>query len=196
MKKIFTVTILFLVVFSLLSCFAFASETDADVVNEEKNVFSTLYNELFLHSDKILSALAFISSLLLIFTYRKGMLPILKGGLSSLASSVSHLKDEAKKAGELSEEEIKRATEKLGKAEELLSSLSEKLESLTGELESTRDEQKKCSDIKIIMQYQIDMLYEVFMSSSLPLYQKEAIGEKISAMKSKLTNDLEDQKND
>ena len=40
--------------------------------------------------------------------------------------------------------------------------------------------------MKIILESQIDMLYDIFMSSSIPLFQKEAVGEKISAMKKRL----------
>ncbi len=195
MKKIFTAAILFVLVFSILSATAFANEADTGT-DEEKNVFESLYSEISEHSDKIFSALAFVGSLLLIFTYRKGMLPILKGGIASLTSSVSHLKEEAKKSGELSESEIKNATEKLEKAENILGALSERLTKLGDELEEAKAEQKKNADIKIIIEYQIDMLYEIFMSSSLPLYQKEAVGEKISAMKEKLSGKTEDLKNE
>lgn len=195
MKKIFTAAILFVLVFSILSATAFANEADTGT-DEEKNVFESLYSEISEHSDKIFSALAFVGSLLLIFTYRKGMLPILKGGIASLTSSVSHLKEEAKKSGELSESEIKNAAEKLEKAENILGALSERLTKLGDELEEAKAEQKKNADIKIIIEYQIDMLYEIFMSSSLPLYQKEAVGEKISAMKEKLSGKTEDLKNE
>ena len=195
MKKIFITAILFVLVFSILSATAFANETDT-AAGEEKNVFESLYCELSEHSDKIFSALAFIGSLILIFTYRKGMLPILKGGIASLSSTVTHLKEEAKRSGELSEGEIKSATEKLEKAENLLGTLSERLTRLGDELEEAKEREKKNADIKIIMEYQIDMLYEIFMSSSLPLYQKEAVGEKISAMKEKLSGKTEDLKNE
>ena len=43
------------------------------------------------------------------------------------------------------------------------------------------------------MQNQIDMLYEVFISSSLPLYQKEAVGERIAEMKRILNEPLGDE---
>lgn len=191
MKKFFMAAILFVLVFSILSATAFASEANAQTA-DTKNAFESLYYELCEHSDKIFSALAFIGSLLLIFTYRRGMLPILKGGISSLSTTVATLKDEAKKSGELSESEIKSATEKLEKAENLLNVLTERLTKLDEELEDARVREKNSEDLKIIMRHQIDMLYEIFMSSSLPLYQKEAVGEKISIMKEQLKDNAEE----
>ena len=191
MKKFFMAALLFVLVFSILSATAFASEANAQTA-DTKNAFESLYYELCEHSDKIFSALAFIGSLLLIFTYRRGMLPILKGGISSLSTTVATLKDEAKKSGELSESEIKSATEKLEKAENLLNVLTERLTKLDEELEDARAREKNSEDLKIIMRHQIDMLYEIFMSSSLPLYQKEAVGEKISIMKEQLKDNAEE----
>jgi hypothetical protein len=40
--------------------------------------------------------------------------------------------------------------------------------------------------MKTIMSAQVDMLYNIFMSSSLPQYSKDAVGERISEMKAAL----------
>ena len=44
------------------------------------------------------------------------------------------------------------------------------------------------------MKAQVDMLYEIFMSSSLPQYQKDSVGEKISSMRKSLSEDGENDK--
>ena len=38
---------------------------------------------------------------------------------------------------------------------------------------------------------QIDMLYDVFMSSALPQYQKDAVGERIAKMKEALVENAD-----
>lgn len=38
------------------------------------------------------------------------------------------------------------------------------------------------------MQMQINMLYDIFMTSALPQYEKDAVGERISAMNKILTD--------
>ena len=40
--------------------------------------------------------------------------------------------------------------------------------------------------MRIIMQGQIDMLYDIFMTSALPQYKKDEVGTRINEMKEKL----------
>ena len=37
--------------------------------------------------------------------------------------------------------------------------------------------------LRLVVDTQIDMLYDIFMSSALPQYQKDAVGERIAKMK-------------
>ena len=194
MRKLLKVLLLLTALLSILSISVLAADTEAAGI-ENSNVFETIYTQILRHSDKILSALAFASSLLLAIIYRKGLLPLMRGGLKTIGSAVANLKDETEKLSATSNENITLATEKLLAAENIVTALSEKLEALESELMLVNETQAKYADMKIIMRYQIDMLYEVFMSSSLPLYQKEAIGEKISEMK-RLVSDTEEAKNE
>ena len=186
MKKIVTSLLIFLTLFSLLATFCFASETD-NASEEAGNVFSEIYDMIILHSDKILSALAFLASLVLAFSYRKGMLPLIKGGLNTLSGAVSKLKEETEQVSLISKETTDSALNRISDVSDLLFTLTEKLSALESELNFARQEQAKYSEIKIIMQSQIDMLYEIFMSSSIPLYQKETVGEKINSMRKTLS---------
>ena len=187
MKKFLTVILSLLVIFSLFTLTAFAAESE-EVLGEGSNIFSEVYEIILRHSDKILSALTLCVSLFLTFAYRKGILPLIKGGLNTLGAAVTKLKEETDKASEISAKTIAEARDKLTIAEEALSNLTEKLEVLEERLAAAMEEQQKASDTKIILESQIDMLYEIFMSSSIPLYQKESVGEKISAMKKRLAD--------
>ena len=187
MKKFLTVILSLLVIFSLFTLTAFAAESE-EVLGEGSNIFSEVYEIILRHSDKILSALTLCVSLFLTFAYRKGILPLIKGGLNTLGTAVTKLKEETDKASEISAKTIAEARDKLTIAEEALSNLTEKLEVLEERLAAAMEEQQKASDTKIILESQIDMLYEIFMSSSIPLYQKESVGEKISAMKKRLAD--------
>ena len=180
MKKILFWILITTLVFALFSIPAFASES---LESAQTNVFEEIYNKIIHHSDKIFSALAFCSSMILAFAYRKGILPLIKGGLGALNNTVTGLKKEAEKSTVLSAEAASAAAEKLGRAEEVLITATEKLCELEKELSTAEQIQAQNEDIKIIMQSQIDMLYEIFMSSSIPLYQKEAVGAKVNAMK-------------
>ena len=185
MKKFLTFTLLILLAFSLLSVTAFASEgVEAEIT--ESSVFGEVYELILRHSDKILSALAFLASLFLAFAYRSGIIPLIKSGLNTLGAAVSKLHEETDKASEIAKTTISEAKDKLADTEKTLSLLTDKLGTLEEKLKDAIEDKERAADMKIIMESQIDMLYEIFMSSSIPLFQKEAVGEKIAAMKKKL----------
>ena len=60
-------------------------------------------------------------------------------------------------------------------------------EELTRELDvCIKDEseaRREKKQLRLLADAQIDMLYNVFMSSALPQYQKDAVGERIAKMK-------------
>ena len=184
MKKVLTVTLTLLLIFSLTAVSALAS--DGQDASAETNVFYEVYSVILQHSDKILSALAFCASLFLAFAYRSGIVPLIRGGLNTLGTAVNKFKEEADKANEASAKTLGEAKDKLCDAEKSITALTEKLGTLEDKLAEAIEDKKRAEDMKIIMESQIDMLYDIFMSSSIPLFQKEAVGEKISAMKKKL----------
>lgn len=198
MKKYSLILLTIIFAFVLLAVPVFAEEItpETEEYTESENFFEEIYEEILKHSDKILSALAFVASLLLALTYKKGLLPLVKGALSSLGNSVSRLKEETENATNTADENMRSAVAELQKAEDLIFSLSEKLETLEGELSEAKKERAENGDMRLIMKAQVDMLYEIFMSSSLPLYQKEAVGEKISEMKKALLKSCGETQND
>ena len=189
MKKVITVLILSIILICSMSVSVFAMDAESGEasLSVDTNIFDTVYEILLENCDKILSALAFIASLILIFVYKKGLLPILKGALASLGASVSSLKDETGRINEKSSEKIELATQKLENAEQIISSLGDKLAQLEVKLESTEELKLSAQAMRTIMDSQVDMLYNIFMSSSLPAYQKEAVGTKITEMRKLLS---------
>lgn len=184
MKK-FIATLLFVI--TLISAFAVcASAASADTATERTNVFEQIYSLILSNSDKILSALAFMGSLVLAIAYRKGMLPILRGGISKIGEEIGHLKSETESFYKASEGKLSEAYKSIERAEGLFSSLSDRLAELEEELSAQNADRTNYSQMRIIMSAQIDMLYEIFMASSLPAYQKENVGEKICEMKKAL----------
>lgn len=193
MKKLLTALLFISILFSAFAVLSFAAnEVDADMHIEEaseqneENFFELIYNEFLKNSDKLLAALAFLGSLLVAFAYKKGLLPVIKASLNALASTVSKLKEESEKASEEANSAILSASKKLDYAENMIDALSEKLERIEYQLGKTNDEKLRTENIYAIIKTQIDMLYEVFMSSSLPAYQKDAVGERIAEMKKSL----------
>lgn len=188
MKKFLTILLILSVILSLVVITASASEAVADE-GRSTSVFDAFYNFFLHNADKIFAILAFVSSLLLALAYKKGLIPLLKSALGSMKTSVGAMKDEIAKESEDSAKLLHGAAEKLGRAELLFESLSERLLEIDEKLSKSVESGDKILDIEAVLSVETELLYEIFMSSSLPLYQKESVGEKISEMKKLLHNE-------
>ena len=157
----------------------FAENEDAG----EENVFTEIYDTFRDNSDKIFSLLAFISSLLIAFSYKKGLIPIVNKGLLAIKKSSEAFEDASKKTLEKNEENLSFLNEKFVSVANCLEALSEYVDTLDEKLEAVKCTKDDSENIKKVMLSQIDMLYEIFMNSALPQYSKDAVGEKIAEMK-------------
>ena len=192
-KKLkYLITSILIIVFALgLSVSANAQQGDGTVAEyDAQTVFDKLYCELGEYAGEILCAMAFAGSVILAFAYKKGLLPIVKGSLVSIGNAVGKMKDSVNQSTEMGEKLSKSLESGLDNATEMLRTLGEKVDSLEHILaEKLTDEDERAKEkeaLGIIMNSQIDMLYDIFMCSALPQYQKDAVGEKIAKMKEAL----------
>lgn len=186
MKKILFVMSAILI---LTMLFAFSASCESAAAEGEavrENVFEEIYNFALRHSDKILSAVAAIGSLILAVAYKRGLLPILKGALSKLTDSITKLREASECSNNEAKEALIKAEEKLQLAEKSVSNLTERLVAFEKDAESLKKTGESVSNIESSILCQIELLYEIFISSSLPLYQKEAVSQKIADMKKTL----------
>ncbi len=182
MKKILTV---FFVIFILCSfaVTAFAS----DGADESSNVFEIAFDWLAAHSSEVLSALTFAGSVALAFTYKKGLMPKLSGALTQIGGSVNTLTRETEKSLGTLGSEFDFVKKRAEETEKLCILLSDMLVGLTDKLDSLSEDKSESDKFKLIMSSQVDMLYEIFMQSTLPQYAKDSVGEKIAAMKAAIS---------
>lgn len=183
MKKILTIilaTALFLA-FGVV-CFG-AEPTDAQT---EANVFAIAYEWAYAHAAEILSALTLIGSLVLAITYKKGLLPKLSGALTRIGSSVSELGDGTKKILADMSEKIDTATGKSEITEGICQNLADEVSALSARLSEVDAQKGEREKMRLIILSQIEMLYDIFMTSALPQYSKDAVGERVAAMKAAL----------
>ncbi len=157
--------------------------TAAGAGDKGDNPFEMIYNFATLHIGEIFSILSFISAALVALLYNKGLLPALKNSLSAMANILSGVKDSTEKSENLSNEMRQQLLEKLDIAEGGLKTMGDSIATLTERLDSLTDSKDEQEKMRLIMNAQIDMLYEIFLCSSLPEYQKEAVREKVAAMK-------------
>lgn len=207
MKKTIFSILLAITLFISMSLLTFAdsntvsdsSDINSTLMSEEeneqteKNIFEAAYDEIIKHSDKLLAAMAALSSVVLAIAYKKGLLPIIKGALSALASQVAKFKEDTEREIGKANESTLAITEKLSKTENILSLLTDKLDTVEKELSESADNKTKSEVLAKVMNVQVDLLYDIFMSSSLPQYQKEIVGEKISEMKKSISGEAENE---
>lgn len=191
----YLIAIALVVIFSsslVVSASAEGEVTDV-AVESEGNFFTVAYEELSAYASEILCGLTLAASLILAFAYKKGLLPLVQSALISIGNAVTKIGHSAKK----SEEQTALLEENIGNsiknAKDMIGALTEKISSLDNAVnerlvmdEKARGEYEK---LRFIIEGQIDMLYDIFMSSALPQYQKDAVGERIGKMKGMVAKD-------
>ena len=127
--------------------------------------------------------LTFIGSLLLAFAYKRGLLPTIKNGLGIISGTVGELKASTEGFSKHQEAMISELTERLKQAELSLSEFGKAIDEIVKKAEEDENGALEREHMKALMSAQIDMLYGIFMTSSLPQYQKDAVSEHIHKMK-------------
>ena len=186
MKKIITLTLVFLILLSLLLLPAHAAE---EVVGEpEAGTFTQTLSAFFSeNADTLLGVLTLIGSLLVAFFYKTGLLPLLRSGLSALGELLG-------KSRELTESFTKEASERLSRMEEAtapvlaslkageasLSTLEQRLAGLEAELAKSEKERRATAEV---LRTETELFYEMLASVNLPEAQKESMTESYYRLK-------------
>ena len=152
-----------------------------------ENLFTKLYAELTEYAAEILAALTLAGSLTLAVAYRKGLLPLLEKSLLSIGNAISKIKESTKESLDTSTKMSAVIDDRLAASSEALEALIKGVDDLGRAITESNhnDESTKgaIAELRLVMGAQIDMLYDVFMYSALPQYQKDAVGERIAKMK-------------
>ena len=190
--KYIIASILILAFMAMGSVCASAEETvelEATVEDYESdaNFFEKVYEEVMGYTSEILCALTFAGSIGIAFAYKKGLLPLVEGSLVAIGNAVTKIKESTKENTEISSQLGESITGRLTETQELLVRLSERIgtleNTLGGSIKSESDARLEMGQLRLVVDAQIDMLYDIFMSSALPQYQKDAVGERIAKMK-------------
>ncbi|MBQ8321583.1 MAG: hypothetical protein IJX92_04390 [Clostridia bacterium] len=150
------------------------------------NVFTTLYEMALSHAAEIFSCLSLIGTMVVSILYKKGLLPSVKEAISSIGASVTRIKESTDKQSETSREAGEKMSQRLDGFEEKLSEFSDVLNKMEERLYTTGQIYEQNEKTRLILSEQVDMLHDIFMSSSLPQYQKEAVGKRSNKMKAEL----------
>ena len=155
----------------------------APTETENTNVFEELYAAASEFSGEIASALAFLGSLIVALAYKRGLMPAVKSGIGAIGGAVSQLKDSTESYSKHQDELLTEFSERLCRAEEVLERFGQAIDEIADKTEDGKSAAEDRASMKALMSAQIDMLYDIFMTSSLPQYQKDAVNKRIGEMK-------------
>ena len=152
-------------------------------VAAEKNVFELGYEAVLAHSDEILSALSFLGAVTVGFAYKKGLVPTLNEALARLRGTVNGIKESTEQAQKERDTEMKLLKTGLTGLEDTIADCTEAMSAVDRRLSDIGEDAAQLSSLKAVMRAQVEMLYDIFISSALPEYQKESVGMRINEMK-------------
>ena len=195
------IALIIAILFSTSALTAGAEEADEPIAEEytetaqtegvdEESFFGKVYDELSEYATEILSALTLVGSLTLAVAYKKGLLPLVERSLVTIGNAITKIKDTASESAKQSTAMSLGIENKLTEAVTTLDSLREKVleldKSLSKRIKDEGETEREREQLRIIAEAQIDMLYDVFMTSALPQYQKDAVGERVAKMREAL----------
>ena len=156
---------------------------EAGTTPEAGNPFEDIFEAASEFSSEIASVLAFIGSVLVAFAYRRGLLPSVKSGIVAIGGAVGQLKDSTESCSRHPEQMLAEFTDRLCRAEDVLERFGKAIDEIAEKTEDGKAAAADRADMKALMSAQIDMLYDIFMTSSLPQYQKDAVNQRVREMR-------------
>lgn len=188
MKKILVILIAILAI-SITSVSALAldgEEADAAATDELK-VW------IIENAGNMLSALSLVGTLFLAFTYKKGLMPRLTSALSTVSDGVREMKTSAESSTKKYEKSLSDTNEGCQRIEAGCERITSSVNALAERIESKDILKRECEKMNVVLLAQIEMLYDIFTTSSLPQYAKEEVGVKIAKMRAALTPEDENE---
>ena len=182
LSLIIATSVCFTVTVSAAEDAAYTGTAEAEDINAFENLFLLICE----NADKLFATLAFASSLIVVFAYKRGLIPLINKGLSAIRKSTDNFEIKAQDAMLKTEKSVEFLTDRFVSYENTVDSVSSALADISERLDALSESSDEKQLMKTVMLSQIDMLYEIFMQSGLPQYSKDALGEKMSKMKKTL----------
>lgn len=158
------------------------SEDGADKT-DGGNPFAAMFEAVKEYATEIFCSLSLACSLVLAYCYKRGLIPLLTGGLNSLSGVVKSVKESTERGEGETRELAKIVSARLTEAENALDIITASVTDLAARLDELKDDKDEKAELKIILGAQVDMLYSIFMTSALPQYQKDEVGARIAEMR-------------
>ena len=158
-------------------------KSEAPPEDQPENAFQSLYDLFISHLSEILSLLAFVGSLICAFLYKSGLIPMLQKGLSALGHTAEKIKESTTVAEDGRKADYDALKSRLTTLDNSLTTLGERLADYTDRLEEKAKCEAREKRLTALISEEVELLYDIFMSSALPEYEKARVGERVAKMK-------------
>lgn len=163
-------------------------ESPEDSEDAGLNIFDEIYGAMEANADKIFSILAFVGTLVVGVGYKSGLLPLLRDALSKLKAAIDGVKADGEMSKALTESKMGEISASIESINSAIEKAGSELARIEWQFENYEQLMAERQQMRLILAGQIDMLYAIFMSSALPQYQKDEIGERIQEMREELAS--------
>ena len=163
-------------------------ESTEKEAEEKKNDFDVIYNAAMSHISEILSLAAFIGSLVCAIIYKSGLMPLMENGLKSLKNAALKIKEATDKAECDNKESIVNISRKIDDIENTLGDMCDAFLAVIDALEGYENHREHQKRLDTVLEGELDMLYDIFMTSALPEYEKARVGERMTKLKEALNS--------
>lgn len=154
--------------------------------------FEAFYALVMEHLSEILSLCAFAASLVCAAVYKSGLLPLIERSLNAIGSTTQKIRESAELGEDKRRADIEALSEKLSKLEASLGKLTEDLYECTERMEEKSITAARERRMEALITGELEMLYDIFMSSALPEYEKTRVGERVAKMKEVISSNEKD----
>lgn len=160
------------------------SDGAIDSAGTSGTIFGEIYAYLVSHAGEIFSTLSFIGTLAVAIAYKRGLIPLLRDGLGAIGGAAGSISTSTEQARAVTEEAIAGVRKALDSFSDTLSTIERAGKETSARLRALESEgyYDKKALTKILLE-QINMLSDIFMSTSLPQFRKDEIAERAKEMR-------------
>lgn len=153
--------------------------------DKSTNPFSELYNSLIVHLGDIFACLSFVLGLIIAMYYKKSLMPGISGAASAIKGSIDDIYDSTQASQAQTNAFAEALSSEIKSLSGIVDNISAELSTIKQDIHN-EDSMLEIKKNRAVLLVQIDMLYNIFISSALPEYQKEKVGKQVIEMKKEL----------
>lgn len=157
--------------------------TPGDDAGASGGIFGEIYSCLASHAGEIFSTLSFIGTVAVALAYRRGLIPLLRDGLGAIGGAAGNISTSTERAQAVTEEAIAGVRRALDGFSDTLRTIEHAGEETSERLRALEGEGYDKKALTKILLEQINMLSDIFMSTSLPQFRKDEIAERAKEMR-------------